>query len=96
MITAFFAVLPKVPFVVFLLKFLNDVVGAPFFFANLSLVNYALLFTGIASIFFGVFGALYQTRIKRLIAFSSIANVGYILTALSSGTLILFRLHFFM
>ena len=32
-------------------------------------------------------GALYQRRIKRFLAFSSIGHVGYLLIALSCGTL---------
>jgi len=34
----------------------------------------------------GVFGALVQTNIKRLMAYSSIANMGYALVALAAGT----------
>lgn len=35
----------------------------------------------------GTFGAINQNRIKRLFAYSSIAHVGYLLIALSTGTI---------
>ena len=38
------------------------------------------------SMFVGAIGALTQTNIKRLMAYSSIANMGYALVALSAGT----------
>jgi NADH-quinone oxidoreductase subunit N len=38
----------------------------------------------IISIFIGSVGALYQTKIKRLLAYSAIANLGYILLSLCS------------
>ncbi len=38
-----------------------------------------------ASITVGAFGALVQTNIKRLMAYSSIANMGFALTALAAG-----------
>lgn len=86
MITAFFAVIPKMSFVVFVIRVLQTAVGVPFGFSALIYVEYVFLLSGILSLFIGVLGALYQTRIKRLIAYSSIANVGYILCALFSGT----------
>lgn len=36
--------------------------------------------------FVGTFGALYQNKIKRLLAYSSIAHVGYLLISLATGT----------
>jgi len=40
----------------------------------------------VLSMFVGAIGALTQTNIKRLMAYSSIANMGYALVALSAGT----------
>jgi hypothetical protein len=37
--------------------------------------------------FIGTFGALNQTKLKRLFAYSSIAHVGYLLIGLATGTL---------
>lgn len=42
----------------------------------------------ILSMFVGVIGALSQTNIKRLMAYSSIANMGYALVPLAAGTLL--------
>lgn len=78
-------------FVVFVIRVLQTAVGVPFGFSALIYVEYVFLLSGILSLFIGVLGALYQTRIKRLIAYSSIANVGYILCALFSGTLLVYR-----
>ena len=39
------------------------------------------------SMFVGTFGAINQNKIKRLFAYSSIAHVGYLLIALSTGTI---------
>jgi len=40
----------------------------------------------ILSIILGSVGALYQTKIKRLLAYSAIANLGYILLGLSTAS----------
>jgi len=39
---------------------------------------------GVLSIFFGSIGALYQVKIKRMLAYSGVANFGYIILGLSS------------
>jgi len=39
------------------------------------------------SIVVGAFGAIVQTNIKRLMAYSSIANMGYALVPLAAGTI---------
>ncbi len=41
------------------------------------------LITGMLSLLIGTFGGLYQTKIKRLLAFSTINNMGYILLGLT-------------
>ena len=45
-----------------------------------------IIVLSVASMVVGVFGALVQTNIKRLMAYSSIANMGYALVALAAGT----------
>ena len=45
-----------------------------------------LLILGIVSIFVGAFAALLQTDFKRMLAYSSISQVGYIVLALGTGT----------
>ena len=39
---------------------------------------------GLFSMFFGGFGALFQNRLKRLLAYSSIGNLGFALCGLTS------------
>ena len=38
------------------------------------------------SILTGIFLSLYETKIKRLLAYSAISHIGYVLIALASGT----------
>ncbi|MFQ5348486.1 MAG: NADH-quinone oxidoreductase subunit N, partial [Rhodothalassiaceae bacterium] len=45
-----------------------------------------LIFLAVASMMVGAFAALVQTNIKRLMAYSAIAHVGYALTGLAAGT----------
>jgi NADH-quinone oxidoreductase subunit N len=45
-----------------------------------------IVFLSVASMLLGSFAAIGQTSIKRLLAFSSIANVGFILIGLAAGT----------
>lgn len=45
-----------------------------------------LLLVGALSIVVGALGALWQTRLKRLLAYSSISQMGYIVLALGTGT----------
>ncbi|MBI5573625.1 MAG: NADH/ubiquinone/plastoquinone (complex I) [Elusimicrobia bacterium] len=45
-----------------------------------------LLYAGLISIFFGAFSALRQTDFKRLLAYSSISQIGYIMLGIGTGT----------
>ncbi len=45
-----------------------------------------VVFISIASMFLGAVGAIGQTNIKRLLAYSSIANIGFALVGLASAT----------
>ena len=77
-ITAFFAVVPKIAAFAVLMRIL--------FIAFLELAfiwQQILIVMSILSIFVGAFGALLQTSIKRLLAYSTIGNVGYVLLSLS-------------
>ena len=81
-ITAFFMITPKAALIaVFLRVFLESFYD--FFF------SWQILFiiASIASLLLGSFGALSQTKIKRLLAFSSIGHVGYLLAGFACGTL---------
>jgi NADH:ubiquinone oxidoreductase subunit 2 (subunit N) len=42
------------------------------------------LVLSILTVTIGTFGAIYQTKLKRLFAYSSISNMGYLLTMMCS------------
>ncbi len=80
-ITAFFAVVPKIAAFAILIRIL---------FISFIEISYIwqqiLLLMAILSIFVGSFGALLQDNIKRLMAYSTIGNIGFVLLALSMAT----------
>lgn len=74
MSTAYFATITSFPlFYIFIKYFIN------FFYWIQPLFSNILLILSILSMILGLLGALYQKKIKRLIAFSSISNIGYLL-----------------
>lgn len=80
-VTAFFAAAPKVAGLVILARLLMETFG--------SLIDYwqpVVVFVAIASMMVGAFGAITQTNIKRLLAYSSIGHVGYALVGITAGT----------
>ena len=80
-VTAFFAVAQKVAAMAMAVRVF---VGA---FPNiLDQWQQIIIFIAIASMTLGSFAAIGQTNIKRLMAYSSIANVGYALIGLAAGT----------
>lgn len=78
LITLYALVIPKIAYLSFLLK----LVFYSFNEFNFLFYNF-FFFTGIMSIILGSLGALLQTKIKRLMAYSAIANFGYIMLVLS-------------
>ena len=80
-ITAFFATAPKVAAMALFARVLHDAFGNAI--ADWSQII-ALL--SVASMFLGAIAAIGQTNIKRLMAFSSIAHMGYALMGLAAGT----------
>jgi NADH-quinone oxidoreductase subunit N len=77
-VTLFFAILPKIVFAFFFLNFLNNIIFVEAFSSTyLKPFAFIFLFCGVLSFFVGSFGALYQSKIKRLLAFSAISNVGF-------------------
>jgi proton-translocating NADH-quinone oxidoreductase chain N len=81
-ISAFFAIVPKVALIalfsrIFLFAF-HDLIGS---------WQYIILLCSFGSMIVGAFGALQQRKIKRLLAYSSIGHVGYMLVGISTGTL---------
>jgi NADH-quinone oxidoreductase subunit N len=79
-ITYFFSVIPKIAVFVLFLRVFFFAINPDYILINYSSV-YSFICLGCAlfSILIGAVGALYQTKIKRLLAYSAIANMGYIL-----------------
>jgi NADH-quinone oxidoreductase subunit N len=80
-VTAFFAIAPKVAAIGL---FARVLVGP---FGDLVAEwQQIIVFISIASMVLGAVAAINQTNIKRLMAYSSIGNIGYALVGLSAGT----------
>ncbi len=80
-VTLFFTMVPKIAALTVFIRFLY----IPF----LDLIDQwqtILIFLSIASMLFGAIAAIGQTNLKRLIAYSSIGHVGYILAGLATGS----------
>jgi NADH-quinone oxidoreductase subunit N len=78
-VTMFFSIFPKIVLSFFLIKlyFLLFIFDLKFF-------SFIFLVCGLLSIFIGIINAMYQYKIKRFLAYSSIVNVGFILVAFST------------
>ena len=80
-VTLFFTMVPKIAALTVFIRFLY----VPF----LNLIDQwqmILVFLSIASMVFGAVAAIGQTNLKRLVAYSSIGHVGYVLAGLATGT----------
>jgi len=76
--TAFFAIVPKLGLLVFFFRLFFES-----FYVFLPPLQYLLVISSISSMLIGSFGAIWQIKIKRLLAFSAISHVGYMLIGLS-------------
>ena len=65
-----------------LLRFTFTIFGAKFAFLNLPL-HWVLLVPSVIAMFAGSFSAIFQRDIKRMLAYSSIAQIGYITLGIS-------------
>lgn len=81
-VMAFFATVPKISLLIILINLLNIA-----FYNAIEIWQPLIIMSSILSIVIGSLGALYQTKIKRFFAYSTIANVGFILMGLASGTI---------
>ena len=81
-ITAFFAIVPKVAAIALIYRFCLEPFGN--FYSEWSQI---IIFLSIASMFLGAIAAISQTNIKRLLAYSSIGHVGYVLVGLASANI---------
>ncbi|KIL98366.1 NADH-ubiquinone oxidoreductase chain N [Paramagnetospirillum magnetotacticum MS-1] len=80
-VTSFFAVAPKIAALCLLVR----VMTGPF--ADLvEQWRQVVTFIAIGSMFVGSFAAVVQTNIKRLMAYSSIGHVGFVLVGIAAGT----------
>jgi NADH-quinone oxidoreductase subunit N len=80
-VTAFFATAPKVAAMALFARVLHDAFGNA-----VSDWQQIIALLSVLSMFLGAVAAIGQTNIKRLMAFSSIAHMGYALMGLAAGT----------
>lgn len=85
LVTAFFSLTSKLGIFIILIRFYNYVFNDV---SNLILWWQLIsIFCALLSIFIGSVVALQQTKIKRLLAYSTIGHVGYLLIGLASGNI---------
>jgi NADH-quinone oxidoreductase subunit N len=81
-ITLFIGTIPKLSVYFFFSLFCSN------FFSIINVQwNFLLIYIGLFSILVGTFGALAQKKLKQLIAYSSIAHLGYLILGIGGGTL---------
>ena len=80
-VTSFFAIVPKIAAISVFIRFMY----VPF----INVINewqLIIIFLSVGSMILGAVAAIGQTNIKRLIAYSTIGHMGYILAGLATGT----------
>lgn len=80
-VTAFFATAPKIAALVLLTRVLLEPFATVF-----NQWQQIIIFASVASLVVGALGGIMQTNIKRLIAYSAIGYVGFLLMGLASGS----------
>ncbi len=80
-VTAFFASAPKVAAIALTVRVIIDAFGG-----QTPTWQQIIVFVALASIVLGAVAAIGQQNIKRLLAYSSINNVGFLLIGLAAGT----------
>lgn len=78
-VTMFIASAPKIAAIVFFIRLLFGPL-----FGYVEIWQPVLQVLSVLSMTVGVFGALYQTNLKRLLAYSTVANVGYMMLGVAS------------
>ena len=79
-ITAFFAIVPKLAGIVLIYRFCLEPFGK-----FVDEWRQIIIFLSIASMFVGSIAAIVQKNLKRLLAYSSIGHIGYLLIGLASA-----------
>lgn len=82
-VTAFFATAPKIAAMALFARVMHDAFGGA-----VKDWQQIVALLSVCSMFLGAFAAIGQTNIKRLMAFSSIAHMGYALMGLAAGTVL--------
>jgi NADH-quinone oxidoreductase subunit N len=80
-VTAFFALIPKIAATAVFIRFMY----VPFINA-IDQWQIIIIFLSVGSMMLGALAAIGQNNIKRLMAYSSIGHMGYILAGISTGT----------
>lgn len=80
-VTAFFATAPKVAAMAMMTRVVVEAMGP-----GIAAWQQIIIFLALASIILGAVGAIGQKNIKRLLAYSSINNVGFMLVGIAAGT----------
>lgn len=80
-VTAIFGIMPKIAIFGLIGKIYFNVFGLV-----VTEWNILFVYAGVLSLLVGSLGALYQERIKRLIAYSAIGHTGYIILGLVAGS----------
>jgi len=80
-VTTFFATAPKVAALALTMRVMLDAFGG-----QTAAWQQIVIFVSLASIVVGALGAIGQSNIKRLLAYSSINNVGFLLIGLAAAT----------
>ncbi len=80
-VTMFFATAPKIAAVAMTMRMALDAFGA-----QTAIWQQIVIFAALASIVVGALGAIGQTSLKRILAYSSINNIGFILIGLAVAT----------
>jgi len=78
--TIVFSILPKIALFNFFIKWISIV------YDSFNEISQILLISGVLSILIGAFFAIRQKRLKRLMIYSSIAQIGFLISALSINT----------
>jgi NADH-quinone oxidoreductase subunit N len=78
-VTAFFAIVPKIVLSVVLLRVLLS-----FLLPYASFWSILLAFSGSLSVVVASIATLYQKRLKRLMAFSTVSHIGFVLLGFST------------
>ena len=81
-ITAFFAIVPKIAILSLVVRLFSYV-----FYGLLLPWQEVLILCSLLSMIIGTLGALWQKKIKRLLAYSGIGHIGYMLIGISSGSI---------